>query len=132
MPVVLLASWIVHACHHAAAPAEASPPSTLLCKHPNYTTHPAHGYFVQGRPVMLHLWDVAGSQLNAQPCHHGLFGDGADGVMYVMDVTSRESLQAVDDWDRALSRVRFVASHYTTVVLSVAIGEPFALLCSLW
>lgn len=59
----------------------------------------------QGRPVMLHLWDVAGSQLNAEPCHHALVGDGADGVLYVMDVTSRESLQAVDDWDRALSSV---------------------------
>lgn len=27
--------------------------------------------------------------------------------MYVMDVTNRDSLQAVDDWDRALSNVRF-------------------------
>lgn len=48
---------------------------------------------------------MAGSQLNAHPCHHALIGDGAEGVMYVMDVTSRESLQAVDDWDRALSKV---------------------------
>lgn len=48
---------------------------------------------------------MAGSQLNAHPCHHALIGDGAEGVMYVMDVTSRESLQAVDDWDRALSNV---------------------------
>ncbi|CAM9755796.1 unnamed protein product [Ectocarpus sp. 4 AP-2014] len=58
----------------------------------------------QGRPVKLHLWDVAGSQLTAQPCHHGLIGQGAEGVLYVMDVTSRESLQAVDDWDQALSK----------------------------
>eukprot|EP00752_Nemacystus_decipiens_P012414 g11000.t2 len=57
----------------------------------------------QGRPVKLHLWDVAGSQLHAQPCHHPLIGQGAVGVMYVMDVTSRESLQAIDDWDQALS-----------------------------
>ena len=59
----------------------------------------------KGRPVKLHLWDVAGSQLHAQPCHHALIGQGAVGVMYVMDVTSRESLQAVDDWDQALSKV---------------------------
>ncbi|CAM9419625.1 unnamed protein product [Ectocarpus sp. 12 AP-2014] len=58
----------------------------------------------QGRPVKLHLWDVAGSQLTAQPCHHGLIAQGAEGVLYVMDVTSRESLQAVDDWDQALSQ----------------------------
>ncbi|CAN0385784.1 unnamed protein product, partial [Pylaiella littoralis] len=58
----------------------------------------------QGRPVNLHLWDVAGSQLSAQPCHHALIGQGAEGVMYVADVTSRESLQAVDDWDQALSK----------------------------
>lgn len=59
----------------------------------------------KGRPVKLHLWDVAGSQLHAQPCHHALIGQGAVGVMYVMDVTSRESLQAVDDWDHVLSKV---------------------------
>lgn len=55
--------------------------------------------------MKLHLWDVAGSQLHAQPCHHALIGRGAVGVMYVMDVTSRESLQAVDDWDQVLSKV---------------------------
>lgn len=64
--------------------------------------------YAQGRPVKLHLWDVAGSQLNAKPCHHALIGDGAEGVLYVMDVTNRESLQAVDDWDRALSPVRIL------------------------
>ncbi|CAM9844377.1 unnamed protein product, partial [Hapterophycus canaliculatus] len=58
----------------------------------------------QGRPVKIHLWDVAGSQLKAQPCHHALIGQGAEGVLYVMDVTSRESLQAVDDWEQALSK----------------------------
>lgn len=56
--------------------------------------------------MKLHLWDVAGSQLKAKPCHHALIGQGAEGVLYVMDVTSRESLQAVDDWDQALSKVR--------------------------
>lgn len=56
--------------------------------------------------MKLHLWDVAGSQLNASPCHHALIADRADGVLYVMDVTNRESLQAVDDWDRALAKVR--------------------------
>lgn len=60
---------------------------------------------LQGRPVSLQLWDVAGSQLNARPCHHALIGSRADGVLYVLDVTSRDSLQAVDEWDRALSRV---------------------------
>ena len=50
---------------------------------------------------------MAGSQLNAHPCHHALIGDGAEGVMYVMDVTNRDSLQAVDDWDLALSNVSF-------------------------
>lgn len=61
--------------------------------------------FSQGRPVSLHLWDVAGSQLNADPCHHALMGSGAEGVLYVLDVTSRDSLQAIDQWDRALSKV---------------------------
>lgn len=60
----------------------------------------------QGRPVSLQLWDVAGSQLNARPSHHSLIGQGAEGVLYVLDVTSRDSLQAVDEWDRALSTVR--------------------------
>ncbi|CAM9762344.1 unnamed protein product, partial [Sphacelaria rigidula] len=60
----------------------------------------------QGRPVSLQLWDVAGSQLHAQPCHHALIGQRADGVLYVLDVTSRDSLQAVDDWNRALSKVK--------------------------
>lgn len=62
--------------------------------------------------MKLHLWDVAGSQLHAQPCHHALIGQGAEGVMYVMDVTSRESLQAVDDWDQALSKVRRLQIPY--------------------
>ena len=65
----------------------------------------------QGRPVSLQLWDVAGSQLHAQPCHHALIGQRADGVLYVLDVTSRDSLQAVDDWDRALSKVKTMYSR---------------------
>lgn len=73
----------------------------------------------QGRPVSLQLWDVAGSQLNARPCHHGLIGQRAEGVLYVLDVTSRESLQAIDDWDRALSSVSYqdaVYAHYYALI----------------
>ncbi|CAM9685499.1 unnamed protein product, partial [Discosporangium mesarthrocarpum] len=57
----------------------------------------------QGRELYLHIWDVAGSQLCADPCHHGLLGAGAAGVMFVLDVSSRESLRAVDQWNDALS-----------------------------
>ncbi|CAM9546384.1 unnamed protein product, partial [Choristocarpus tenellus] len=57
----------------------------------------------QGRDIFLHLWDVAGSVLHSEPCHHGLLGVGAAGAMFVLDVTNRESLRAVDQWNDVLS-----------------------------
>lgn len=79
--------------------------------------------------MKLHLWDVAGSQLTAQPCHHGLIGQGAEGVLYVMDVTSRESLQAVDDWDQALSKVRQNASTDFPIVACSSRYQGYQFFC---
>lgn len=80
----------------------------------------------QGRPVALHLWDVAGSQLNAKPCHHSLIGQGAEGVLYVLDVTSRDSLQAVDEWDRALSKVG--GGRRQLIVVALAFQPRYSLM----